>query len=101
MVLRVEAYLRIACSVLGFDIGELWCARNVPGEISLFFFVLQNIIFLTGQEPTLRFIQLYSSPTYEDFHNILVPEGTSPQPQNDDSKNAKHRFSPIVCQFIR
>ena len=31
--LRVEAYLRSLCSVLDFDIGELWCARKIPGDM--------------------------------------------------------------------
>ena len=30
---RIEAYLRTTCSVLDFDIGELWCARKNPGMI--------------------------------------------------------------------
>ena len=34
---RVEAYLRSICSVLDFDIGELWCARKVPGKDKLDF----------------------------------------------------------------
>lgn len=28
---RIESYLRSTCSVLDFDIGELWCARKLPG----------------------------------------------------------------------
>lgn len=29
---RIESYLRSTCSVLDFDIGELWCARKLPGN---------------------------------------------------------------------
>jgi hypothetical protein len=29
---RIESYLRSTCSVLDFDIGELWCARKLPGK---------------------------------------------------------------------
>ena len=25
---RVQAYLQSACSVLNFDIGEIWCCRD-------------------------------------------------------------------------
>ena len=44
MVWRVEAYLRIACSVLGFETGELWCARKISGTIAIFFIYEKPII---------------------------------------------------------
>jgi hypothetical protein len=31
---RVEGYLRSACSVLDFDVGELWQAEKIPGYIN-------------------------------------------------------------------
>ena len=31
---RVEGYLRSACSVLDFDVGELWQAEKIQGNIS-------------------------------------------------------------------
>lgn len=31
---RVEGYLRSACSVLDFDVGELWQAEKFQGNIS-------------------------------------------------------------------
>lgn len=76
--LRIEAYLRSACSVLNFDIGELWVARR-----------------LDGQSPTLKFIQLYTSPTYTDFHNLLI-RPICPEDQEEE----KHRFSPIICRCV-
>jgi len=76
--LRIEAYLRSACSVLNFDIGELWVARR-----------------LKDQGPTLRFIQLYTTPDYQDFHNLLV-RPTCPANQTEE----KHRFSPIICRCV-
>jgi hypothetical protein len=77
--LRVEAYLRSACSVLQFDIGELWTVRENP-----------------GQEPSLNFIQLYTNPTYEDFHKILIRPKKVPDGQDTD----RHKFSPIICRAV-
>lgn len=77
--LRVEAYLRSACSVLNFDVGELWCVRENP-----------------GQAPSFHFVQLYSSPAYEDFHNILVRPSKIPDGKDEE----KHRFSPIICRGV-
>lgn len=77
--LRVEAYLRSACSVLQFDIGELWTVRENP-----------------GQAPSLHFIQLYTNPTYEDFHKILIRPQKVPDGQDAD----RHQFSPIICRGV-
>lgn len=78
----MAAYLRSACSVLDFEIGELWCARKIPGE-----------------EPQLNFIQLYTSPTYDDFHSLLVRPSHSPvKLSGEDERN--HRFSPILCRGV-
>ena len=78
--LRVEAYLRSACSVLNFDVGELWTVRENP-----------------GQSPSLHFMQLYTSPLYEDFHNILIRPSHVQDGANDDQE---HRFSPIICRGV-
>eukprot|EP01035_Chromulina_nebulosa_P017027 gene17027-22533_t len=78
---QVAAYLRCACSVLDFDIGELWTARRNNGE-----------------KPTLKFIQLYTSPTYEDFHSLLIrPENVQEKESHDEEK---HRISPIICRGV-
>lgn len=76
---RIEAYLRSICSVLDFDIGELWCASKPA-----------------GQAPSLKFIQLYSSPTYEDFHSLLI----QPNSNNGSSDEDTHRFSPVICRGV-
>ena len=73
---RTEAYLRTACSVLGFEIGELWCAG-------------------TTKRPILRFLQLYSSPSYKDEHKILVrPDSV------ENQKEHNHQFSPMICRCV-
>eukprot|EP01038_Epipyxis_sp_PR26KG_P008566 gene8566-11573_t len=77
----IESYLRSTCAVLDFDIGELWCARKMPDE-----------------KPTLKFLQLYTSPTYEDFHSLLIRPDKS---QSDNAQDEdKHRFSPIICRGV-
>mmetsp|Transcript_33406 Transcript_33406/g.48421 ORF Transcript_33406/g.48421 Transcript_33406/m.48421 type:complete len:1032 (-) Transcript_33406:413-3508(-) len=80
--LRVEAYLRSICSVLDFDIGELWCARKEAGK-----------------NPTLKFIQLYTSDTYVDFHSLLIHPVERKQNQGIDDEE-EHRFSPIICRGV-
>lgn len=43
---RVEGYLRSACSVLDFDIGEFWNAEKLVGEE----FFLRHSNEVLGQE---------------------------------------------------
>lgn len=59
-------------------------------------------IFFVGQAPFLRFIQLYTSPTYEDFHSLLVqPDAATHGDQNGSGHDEeKHRFSPIICRGV-
>lgn len=78
---RVEAYLRSICSVLDFDIGELWSVSKP-----------------SGKSPTFNFIQLYTSPTYEDFHSLLIRPDTKPGGGNSQHDEEKHCFSPIVSR---
>ena len=62
--------------VLGFEIGELWCARM-------------------DKRPLLRFLQLYCSPSYKDEHKLLV------RPNNvENQKEHNHQFSPIICRCV-
>lgn len=44
----------------------------------------------------MKFIQLYTSPTYEDFHALLI----QPEENNHKSDEEKHRFSPIICRGV-
>ncbi len=52
----------------------------------------------TDQSPSLKFIQLYTSPTYEDFHSLLVQPEIASDPLKSDEE--KHRFSPIICRGV-
>lgn len=51
-----------------------------------------------GENPSLKFMQLYTSPTYEDFHSLLVQPEHSSEYNNLDEE--KHRFSPIICRGV-
>lgn len=75
---RTEAYLRAACTVLGFEIGELWCAKVT-----------------SGRSPSLRFLQLYTSPRYKDEHNLLVRPNTL-----ENQREGNHQFSPMICRCV-
>ena len=61
-------------------------------EIGIMFF--KTAFIEIGQSPVLKFIQLYTSESYNDFHSLLVqPE------EHHSSDEEKHRFSPIICRF--
>lgn len=45
---RIESYLRSTCSVLDFDIGELWCARKSSGKISPYTILTTNYLMITN-----------------------------------------------------
>ena len=98
---RVEAYLRSICAVLDFDIGELWCARKEAGFVHIKLKVVQNsnsTYFPTEKKPTLKFIQLYTSDTYVDFHSLLIHPVERKQSQGIEDEE-EHRFSPIICRL--
>lgn len=67
--------------------------------------ITKNIFFIIlGQSPFLKFIQLYSSPTYEDFHSLLIQPDTDASSEHNMNINShdedKHRFSPIICHGV-
>jgi hypothetical protein len=56
------------------------------------------MILCIDQRPTLKFIQLYTSPNYEDYHSLLIrPDAHQQENINDDEK---HRISPIVSLIL-
>ena len=106
----IDAYLRSICSVLDFDIGELWGASREEGK---FFCISSHFIKLTHSQNlteggkcsmnNLRFKQLYTNPTYEDFHSLLVqPTVTNINcsVNNTSEDSDKHKFSPIICKSV-
>ena len=63
--------------VLGFEVGELWCAK------------------IADKNPSLRFLQLYTAPSYKDEHNLLVKPTTL-----ESQKEENHKFSPMICRCV-
>lgn len=43
-------------------------------------------------------MQLYTSPTYKDFHSLLIQPEKVPNYSSEDIK--EHRFSPIICRSV-
>ena len=82
--LGVESYLKAACTVLSFDVGELWVARRTSDASSQ-----------GGAE--LSFVQLYTSPSYHDFKNHLLRPNVGEPEGNEE---ARHRFSPLICRCV-
>ena len=73
-----------------------WRIRKIPRWVMLLI-LLKFLLFTEftdiGQSPVLKFIQLYTSESYNDFHSLLV------QPdEHHSSDEEKHRFSPIICR---
>ncbi|KAL3945595.1 MAG: hypothetical protein SGBAC_000335 [Bacillariaceae sp.] len=109
---RVKAYLQVACTGLGFDIGEIWWATDDNGSSSR----------LTSMEPgnngngsdgkSLEFVQLYTSKSYENRRQMLV----RPEEEENESETAlvtannhsrpkrneseKHVLSPLLVDAI-
>lgn len=86
---RLQAYLQAACSVLNFDIGEIWCCQqDDDGEGG------------GGNISALHFFQLYTSPSYCVYRSKLV---TPSDDWDRDRKDAsqKHRFSPQICEAVQ
>jgi hypothetical protein len=56
-----------------------------------------------GQRPLMKFVQLYSSPVFEDFRQLLVrPDNAGDMHGGDPSRcdEEKHRFSPVVSAVV-
>jgi hypothetical protein len=73
-ITRAESYMRSICSVLDFDIGELWIASKK-----------------TDQPQTLKFLQLYISRDNEEVNRLAVKPNPL-DPKDEDS----HIVSPLV-----
>ena len=71
---RAEAYLRAACSVLKFDIGEFWTATN--GSIT--------------------FRQLYTGQNYKEEQKLLLVRPSV----DENAKEGNHKFSPVICKSV-
>jgi hypothetical protein len=58
------------------------------------------ICISSGQDPQLKFIQLYTSPTYEDFHSLLLQPDEDVTGTSSNRDEDTHRFSPVICRGV-
>ncbi|GKY96927.1 hypothetical protein MPSEU_000651600 [Mayamaea pseudoterrestris] len=77
---RVHAYLQAACAGLGFDIGEVWWTSDENGSSSMAS-IEEDHRANQEKSKTLRFVQLYTSRSYENRRAELV----NPPPSEDES----------------
>lgn len=114
---RVHAYLQVACAGLGFDIGEVWWTADENGSSSLA--AIEESASESraqqgedqkesGSVRSYRFVQLYTSGSYESRRSELVnpPEDTSASNNNELRRNGaidnlqQHVLSPRLVDAI-
>lgn len=116
---RVRAYLQVACAGLGFDIGEIWWSSNTEGGTSTALAAFEekhdehnSLAISNGKK--MRFVQLYTSRSYENRRNQLVTpadeedsyqkqvNGDADDEHDSDNGNAKkkHVLSPLMVDAI-
>jgi len=114
---RVKAYLQVACTGLGFDIGEIWWATddNDGSSSRLVNMEEGNNGNGNGNDgKSLKFVQLYTSKSYENRRQMLV----RPAEEENESETAlvtangngqsrrkrneseKHVLSPLLVDAI-
>jgi len=112
---RVRAYLQISCAGLGFDIGELWWTSNKDGGSTSALAAIEekkdrNVAPSETRGKKLRFVQLYTSKSYENRRPMLVrptaeednhnSEGNAPNSEDSSSDLEKHVLSPTLVDAI-
>ncbi|KAG7361257.1 hypothetical protein IV203_036357 [Nitzschia inconspicua] len=112
---RVRAYLQVACAGLGFDIGEVWWTHNDNGSSSALAAIEEKDdsgSALVSQNKRLRFVQLYTSKSYENRRNMLVRPADEEEnykskvngediPDEDSASSLKkHVLSPTLVDAI-
>mmetsp|Transcript_4391 Transcript_4391/g.6331 ORF Transcript_4391/g.6331 Transcript_4391/m.6331 type:complete len:313 (-) Transcript_4391:428-1366(-) len=86
---RVRAYLQVACAGLGFDIGEIWWANKQEAleqddtnrSTALTTTTSNNSNSSNNHHNHLKFVQLYTSKSYEKERSKLV------NPDDDDNED--------------
>jgi hypothetical protein len=111
----VRAYLQISCAGLGFDIGELWWTSNSDGGSSSALAAIEEKKDTSGvstdnPEKKLRFVQLYTSKSYENRRPMLIRPAEEEEHDNShidgsasedvSSDLEKHVLSPTLVDAI-
>jgi len=112
---RVRAYLQISCAGLGFDIGELWWTSNKDGGSTSALAAIEekndsNEVPSGNRGKKLRFVQLYTSKSYENRRPMLVrptdeeesynSQGNGSTSEDSSSDLEKHVLSPTLVDAI-
>jgi len=107
---RVRAYLQISCAGLGFDIGELWWTSTKDGESTSALAAIEEKKDSNGSPSAnkgkkLRFVQLYTSKSYENRRPMLVRPAEEEENSNAEGEDSpadleKHVLSPTLVEAI-
>ncbi|CAM9664700.1 unnamed protein product [Ectocarpus sp. 6 AP-2014] len=97
---RQQAYLRCVCATLNFDVGEIWSWRNEehdsdPAEAD----ARDDDGGDDSNDGPMRFVQLYTSPSFRDQRSKLVTPSEDWEQNHTDV--SKHKFSPLICEAVR
>jgi hypothetical protein len=97
MSLNFQGVLQTICSVLGFEVGEVWLARKLSG-FDCDSFTFNVLIPVKGQTKiSLRFHQLYISSIYEENHKSLIQPNVANGISDEESN---HKISPTVSIVV-
>ncbi|CAM9458546.1 unnamed protein product [Scytosiphon promiscuus] len=95
---RRQAYLRCVCATLNFDVGEIWSWRNEDHDSSATGDSNEDDGDSANDGP-MRFIQLYTSPSFRNQRSKLVTPSEDWEESHIDV--SKHKFSPLICEAVR
>jgi len=95
---RVRAYLQISCAGLGFDIGELWWTSNEDGGSTSALAAIEekkdtSVVSSDNGRKKLRFVQLYTSKSYEARRPMLIRPADEEEPYDSESNGQVHEDS--------
>eukprot|EP00977_Amphora_coffeiformis_P007376 scaffold1595_cov171-Amphora_coffeaeformis.AAC.17 len=108
---RIHAYLQVACAALGFDIGEVWWTTNENGSSTVAAIEHPDdegdeehpgTLVTTTPQKKLRFVQLYTSHSYENRRSELLnpPESNGLRRSGSTENLQKHVLSPRLVDAI-
>ncbi|CAM9349933.1 unnamed protein product, partial [Ectocarpus sp. 4 AP-2014] len=97
---RRQAYLRCVCATLNFDVGEIWSWRNEEHDSdSAEADARDDDGGDDSNDGPMRFVQLYTSPSFRDQRSKLVTPAEGWEQNHTDV--SKHKFSPLICEAVR
>ena len=82
---RAAAYIRVACTSMSFDIGEVWCTDDADVGTETY-----------PSKSKMRFLQLYTAPSYDTARTKLL----EPKEVPNENEVEQHKFSPMLCNAV-